>query len=97
MNRTTFCRRFASPGLTAGICLLFAVYGLSTRARSSDESPPATLTVMTYNLKFASPKPPNAWPVRRPLMRELIRQVGPDEAKQRIKPVLDAEQVEYGP
>ncbi|MCF7674507.1 MAG: endonuclease/exonuclease/phosphatase family protein [Akkermansiaceae bacterium] len=33
---------------------------------------------MTYNLKFASPKPPNAWPVRRPLMREVIRQIAPD-------------------
>jgi endonuclease/exonuclease/phosphatase family metal-dependent hydrolase len=37
-----------------------------------------TLTVMTYNLRFASPTPPNAWPQRRPLMRELIEQVAPD-------------------
>lgn len=57
---------------------MLAVYGLSTRARSGDEPSPATLTVMTYNLKFASPKPPNAWPVRRPLMREVIRQSAPD-------------------
>ena len=33
---------------------------------------------MTYNLKFASTNPPNAWPVRRPLMREVIRQIAPD-------------------
>ena len=37
-----------------------------------------TLTVMTYNLRFASSNPPNAWPDRRPLMRECIRSVAPD-------------------
>ncbi len=36
------------------------------------------LCVMTYNLRFASTNPPNAWPERRPLMRELLRQVAPD-------------------
>jgi endonuclease/exonuclease/phosphatase family metal-dependent hydrolase len=29
-------------------------------------------------LRFASPNPPNAWPQRRPLMRELIQQLAPD-------------------
>ncbi len=33
---------------------------------------------MTYNLKFASPSPPNSWPQRRPLMRELLGQLAPD-------------------
>ena len=33
---------------------------------------------MTYNLRFASPTPPNAWPQRRPLMVELIKQLAPD-------------------
>ncbi len=33
---------------------------------------------MTYNLRYASPKPPNAWPQRRPLMRELIQKIAPD-------------------
>src|SRR5204863_4164018 len=37
-----------------------------------------TLCVMTYNLRYASPIPPNAWPQRRPLMRELIQTVSPD-------------------
>jgi endonuclease/exonuclease/phosphatase family metal-dependent hydrolase len=37
-----------------------------------------TLSVMTYNLRFASPNPPNAWPQRRPLMRELIQKISPD-------------------
>ena len=33
---------------------------------------------MTYNLRFASPNPPNAWPQRRPLMAELIAKLAPD-------------------
>jgi len=36
------------------------------------------LCVMTYNLRYASATPPNAWPDRRPLMRELITNVAPD-------------------
>lgn len=42
------------------------------------KSSPDTLCVMTYNLRFASPNPPNAWPQRRPLMRELIQNISPD-------------------
>jgi endonuclease/exonuclease/phosphatase family metal-dependent hydrolase len=48
------------------------------RADNSADSPSGSLTVMTYNLRFASPNPPNAWPQRRPLMRELIRDLAPD-------------------
>jgi len=33
---------------------------------------------MTYNLRFASTNPPNAWPQRRPLMSELIATIAPD-------------------
>ncbi len=33
---------------------------------------------MTYNLRFAAPQGPNAWPERRPLMRECIAAVSPD-------------------
>lgn len=36
------------------------------------------LCVMTYNLRYASPKPPNDWPTRRPLVREVIQTVSPD-------------------
>jgi endonuclease/exonuclease/phosphatase family metal-dependent hydrolase len=48
------------------------------QAPSGENPSPATLTVMTYNLKFAGTNPPNAWPVRRPLVREVIRQIAPD-------------------
>ncbi len=36
------------------------------------------LTVMTFNLRYASPRPPHSWPERRPIMRNLIKGVAPD-------------------
>jgi endonuclease/exonuclease/phosphatase family metal-dependent hydrolase len=33
---------------------------------------------MTYNLRYASSNAPNAWQVRRPLVREVIQQIAPD-------------------
>ncbi|PTY02895.1 endonuclease [Opitutaceae bacterium EW11] len=33
---------------------------------------------MTYNLRFASETPPNAWPARRPLVRDVVRRLAPD-------------------
>ena len=47
-------------------------------ADETNRHAPGTLCVMTYNLRFASPVPPNAWPQRRPIMRELIQNVSPD-------------------
>ena len=38
----------------------------------------SNLCVMTYNLRYASSTGPNAWPQRRPLMRELIQSISPD-------------------
>ena len=51
---------------------------LNAQSPSGENVSAATLTVMTYNLKFASTNPPNAWSTRRPLMREAIRQIAPD-------------------
>lgn len=45
---------------------------------ADSERPTNVLAVMTYNLKFASSTPPNAWQQRRPLMRELLQEVSPD-------------------
>ncbi len=39
---------------------------------------PLDLRVMTYNLRYASQTPPNAWPSRRPVMKSLIANVAPD-------------------
>ncbi|HEU5080931.1 MAG TPA: endonuclease/exonuclease/phosphatase family protein [Opitutaceae bacterium] len=36
------------------------------------------LRVMTFNLRFASNTPPNAWPDRRPVMKHAIEQAAPD-------------------
>ena len=42
-------------------------------AASSNE-----VCVMTFNLRYASTQKPNAWPDRRPVMRDCILQVAPD-------------------
>jgi endonuclease/exonuclease/phosphatase family metal-dependent hydrolase len=76
MNQSAFLCRVV--GL---IVLLDSIVGLSqagAQAPSSAQAPPGRLCVMTYNLRYASSTPPNAWPVRRPLMRELIQNVAPD-------------------
>jgi len=45
--------------------LIASLSSANTRAQSADKPSSDTLTVMTYNLRFASPNPPNAWPTRR--------------------------------
>ncbi|MCU0785800.1 MAG: endonuclease/exonuclease/phosphatase family protein [Verrucomicrobia bacterium] len=76
MKRISFFRRGAGLALLAAT--LAALHPLPASAQSTHPASPDTLTVMTYNLKFASPNPPNAWPVRRPLVREVIQQIAPD-------------------
>jgi endonuclease/exonuclease/phosphatase family metal-dependent hydrolase len=61
--------------------VLLAAWGSSLQplcASAQTDAAPAELTVMTYNLRFASQSPPNAWPQRRPLMSELIGKLAPD-------------------
>ena len=50
----------------------------SATAQTATTVAPGTLTIMTYNLKFASSNPPDAWPQRRPIMGELIEKLAPD-------------------
>ena len=76
MNQYASLRLFACLALSAA--LLGGPGRADAQAPSGENTSPATLTVMTYNLKFASSSPPNAWPARRPLMREVIRQAAPD-------------------
>jgi endonuclease/exonuclease/phosphatase family metal-dependent hydrolase len=59
----------------AGDCRLLQC---SATAQPAPTGAPGTLTVMTYNLRYASATPPNAWPQRRPLMGELIEKLSPD-------------------
>ena len=76
MKRSAFVR-----GLTASLILVAGDAGLlqfRAAAQAATADAPGTLTVMTYNLKYASTNPPNAWPQRRPLMGELIEKLAPD-------------------
>lgn len=50
----------------------------SVLAADDAASAPTSLCVMTYNLRYASDTPPNAWPQRRPLMKKCLEQVRPD-------------------
>lgn len=60
--------------LLAFVAAFFAALAVRAQSVATDD----TLCVMTYNLRYASPKPPNAWPTRRPLVREVIQSVAPD-------------------
>lgn len=64
----------------AFICALIVVTFALTLPSSLAQSAASgeTLSVMTYNLRYASPNPPNDWPTRRPLVREVIQTVAPD-------------------
>jgi endonuclease/exonuclease/phosphatase family metal-dependent hydrolase len=46
-------------------------------ASAQDVQRPDELRVMSFNLRFASDTPPNSWPERRPVMRELLRHERP--------------------
>jgi endonuclease/exonuclease/phosphatase family metal-dependent hydrolase len=46
--------------------------------RAADTPDGASLRVMTFNLRFASTNPPNAWPERRPVMKTCLEQSAPD-------------------
>jgi len=52
--------------------------GVPPDGRQDAGAPRDVLCVMTYNLRYASSESPNAWPVRRPLIRECIQSVSPD-------------------
>lgn len=51
---------------------------LATITLAGASAPAAELAIMTYNLRYASTTPPNAWPARRPLVKEVIERQAPD-------------------
>lgn len=73
-------RRHTRVCAVAGVVLAFSGNPSLAGAQPSpgDGAAAATLTVMTYNLRYASSSAPNAWSVRRPIMREVIQQTAPD-------------------
>ncbi len=66
--------------IAAVMCLmgLSSVASVSSAESQNPAQDPNDLCVMTYNLRYASPVPPHAWPQRRPIMAELIRNTAPD-------------------
>jgi endonuclease/exonuclease/phosphatase family metal-dependent hydrolase len=46
---------------------------IATPATAAGKQGSTDLHVMSFNLRFASETPPNSWPERRPVMRELLR------------------------
>jgi hypothetical protein len=56
----------------------FAFAPFQGRTQQPAQPSSDTLCVMTYNLRYASPNPPNAWPTRRPLVRQVVQTVSPD-------------------
>ena len=67
-------RTIVSLVCTGLIAMAASVDGADSKPSGTD----AGLCVMTYNLRYASSTPPNAWSQRRPLVAECIRQVNPD-------------------
>ncbi len=62
----------------AGLTIPFSGWILYDHAAPPQASESVPLCVMTFNLRYASPKPPNSWPERRPVMGRCIRQIAPD-------------------
>jgi hypothetical protein len=57
--------------LSAALVLLSCAWSWA-----AEPGPP--LQVMTFNLRYASDQPPNSWPERRPVVREVLEKHSPD-------------------
>ena len=60
------------------IFVLLAALSATPRAGAAEIKDPEALCVMTFNLRYASDRAPNAWPQRRPVMKDCVKEVGPD-------------------
>ncbi len=60
------------------VSVLVALISLCSARAASDAVQPISLTVATFNLRFASDKGPNAWPDRRPVMKACFKQMAAD-------------------
>lgn len=66
-----------SHSLLSGLLGWILAAGTAVAADNAN-GPSTPLCVMTYNLRYASQTPPNAWPQRRPLVKACIERVRPD-------------------
>jgi endonuclease/exonuclease/phosphatase family metal-dependent hydrolase len=83
---SAFASRRAGVALAAVAVLLFALLAATSADAATKRSKAKSavghvshdeLHVMSFNLRFASDTPPNSWPERRPVMRELLRRERP--------------------
>ncbi|MGY8716643.1 MAG: endonuclease/exonuclease/phosphatase family protein [Verrucomicrobiia bacterium] len=60
--------------------LIVAMCGLcaASSGQAATSAPSLELEVMTFNLRYASERPPNAWPDRRPAVAAVIAESAPD-------------------
>jgi len=63
-------------GLSWSILFVAGIFSCALWAPAGENA--EELYVMTFNLRYASPTPPNAWFQRRPVMQQLIRKESPD-------------------
>jgi endonuclease/exonuclease/phosphatase family metal-dependent hydrolase len=66
-------RQFRRRVMCGLLVLVATLIGRATAAEPAGE-----LKVMTFNLRYASSKPPNAWEARRPVAKSLVDNVKPD-------------------
>lgn len=59
---------------SAALCLMLGLGGSAT----AQTLPSIELKVATFNLRYASDKPPNSWPERRPVMQACIKGMAAD-------------------
>ncbi|GHH88152.1 endonuclease/exonuclease/phosphatase family protein [Streptomyces capitiformicae] len=80
-NHSRVTRRIGlKTALAAAVLLPLSHTGMSAEpaeAAEEDAAAGTPLEVMSFNLRYASTTRPNSWAVRRPVMRELLRQEGP--------------------
>lgn len=71
---------FYSKAMNCRCLIACTLLGLLAPRFSADalEATTDSILVMTFNLRYASSRPPNSWPERRPVMRDCLREVGPD-------------------
>jgi endonuclease/exonuclease/phosphatase family metal-dependent hydrolase len=63
------------------IALFLLHLGMIVSGRAQPDHPtshPEVISVMTFNLRYASDRPPNSWPERRPVVRDCLREIRPD-------------------
>jgi endonuclease/exonuclease/phosphatase family metal-dependent hydrolase len=60
------------------LAALWVVAALTIAGPTAAQENSKPMKIMTFNLRFASPKPPHSWPQRRPVMAACIKQSAPD-------------------